>query len=487
MKGFKPVRKFSLVFALMLPLLVVSVQVISQVPKQQLNIVLFIADDLGINDISPYGNKVVQTPNLKKLAQQSLLFTRAFAASPTCTPSRSTLLTGLMPMRHGAHGNHSGVAAGTKSIVQYLQPLGYRVAIAGKYHIGPENIFTFERVSKTNVPEPGFEKKPGLNYDLAMAPVDQWLAQQQKDKPFMLVVADHSPHVVWPEKPAYDPEKIDIPVNHIDTRDTRVSRARYYTDVTKMDNNLGQLLGSLQKNGLSENTIVIFLADQGPQWPFAKWTLYDDGVHVPLIVRWPGKTKPGKQTNALISLADIVPTLIEAAGGNPPRDIDGQSFFTLLDGRTDSSRKYVYATHTGDKQMNRSPARMVRTAQYKYILNLAPEILYTTHMDLAKEHDGGRQYWDSWRNKSFTDQHAAAVLWRYHNRPKEEFYDVIADPHEIHNMATDTRYTSLLDQFRTEMTSWRSKQHDTITGPELIKDEPLKKGAKPIAPYVFIE
>ena len=103
-----------------------------------------------------------------------------------------------MPIRHGAHGNHSGVSAGTRSMVQYLQPLGYRVAIAGKYHIGPEDIFSFERVSKTNVPEPGFEKKPGLNYDLNLAPVEAWLSQQQKDKPFMLVVADHSPHVIWP-------------------------------------------------------------------------------------------------------------------------------------------------------------------------------------------------------------------------------------------------------------------------------------------------
>lgn len=463
-----------------------SGQVSGKASKQRYNIVLFIADDLGVNDIEPYGNKIVRTPNLNQFAGESLLFKRAFASSPTCTPSRSTIFTGLMPMRHGAHGNHSGVAEGTKSLVQYLQPLGYRVAIAGKYHVGPESVFSFERILKTNVPEPGHEKRPGLNYDLSFDPVDGWLSQQhENNKPFMLVVADHSPHVVWPEKPAYDPGKIDIPVKHIDTKETRTSRSRYYTDITKMDGNLGKLLNSLKKNNLSDNTIVIFIADQGPQWPFAKWSLYDDGVRTPLMVRWPGITKGGKHTTALVSLADLLPTIVEAAGGTAPENIDGESFLAVLKGQKDIHRKYVFASHTGDRLMNRSPARMLRTSQYKYILNLAPEILYTTHMDLAKDHDGGREYWDSWLQKSFTDEHAASVLWRYHNRPKEELYDIITDPHEMHNLAEDSKYLTLIDEFHAEMSKWRTQQHDTITGPEVIKDEPAKKGTKPVAPYVF--
>src|SRR5690606_12648440 len=118
-------------------------------------------------------------------------------------------------------------------------------------------------------------------------------------------------------------------------------------------------------------------------------------------------------------------------------------------------RDTIFASHTGDRLMNRSPMRMLRTDQYKYILNLAPEIPYTTHMDRATDHDGGREYWPSWRIASFRNAHAAAVLWRYHNRPAEELYDIDTDPWEQVNLAADPMYTDMLDRFRTQMKATR--------------------------------
>lgn len=450
------------------------------------NIVLFIADDLGTEDIGPYGNKIVRTPNLDRLAKESLLFTHAYASSPTCGPSRSSLFSGLMPFRHGAHGNHSGVKAGTKSLAHYLRPLGYRVAIAGKLHVGPEEAFPFEQVSHTNAPEPGYEKKPGLNYDLMMEPVDKWLAARSKSEPFLLVVADHSPHVIWPEKATYRLDQVNIPAQHIDTEDTRKSRARYYTDITKMDTNLGKLLQSLEQNGLAKNTIVVFTADQGPQWPFAKWSLYEYGIRTPLMVRWPKQVKPNQQTNALVSLVDLAPTFTEIAGGKVPEQIDGLSFLPVITGKRNKHRKFVFATHTGDKLMNRSPARMLRTQRYKYILNLAPWLPYTTHMDKAKDHDGGREYWDSWKQKAQTDKAAAAVLKRYHHHPAEELYDVESDPSERRNLATDPKYAAMLNDFRSKLAAWRQTQGDFETGPEKFSPMPAKDG-KPVAPYVFFD
>lgn len=452
------------------------------------NIVIFIGDDLGVDDIGPYGNDAVKTPNLDKLSRESLLFTRAFAGSPTCGPSRSTLFTGLLPFRHGAHGNHSAVRENTRSLVQHLQPLGYRVVIAGKLHVGPEEVFAFERISRTNVPEPGFEEKPGLHYDLNMDPVDTWLSAQKRNQPFLLIVADHSPHVVWPDTSSYDPEEIDIPAVHIDTERTRKARARYYEDITKMDNNLGKLLGSLDKHGLVDNTMMIFTADQGPQWPFAKWSLYDDGIRVPLMIRWPGQTEAGSRSDAMISQADLLPTFVELAGAKKPADIDGESFLGVVRGKTDSHREMVFASHTGDGLTNRSPARMLRTARYKYILNLARENTYHTHIDKARDHNGGREYWSSWIEKSKTDERAAAVLQRYHHHPEEEFYDLEADPDEMNNLAFDPRYMKILEDFRGEMAAWRKAQGDFETGPEEIRPDLAPKGRKkPAAPYVFLD
>src|SRR5699024_8637705 len=185
--------------------------------REKPNIVLFIADDLGAHDIGPYGNEIVRTPNLDRLAKQSMKFTQAFVASPTCTPSRSAIYTGLMPFHNGAHANHTGVKGGTCSIVQYLEPLGYRVAIAGKLHVGPQEVFTFERIENTNVPQPGYEDKGVLYTDLNLEPVDQWLSERSQAEPFALIVADHSPHVVWPHDAAYQSDKMNIPLRHIDT------------------------------------------------------------------------------------------------------------------------------------------------------------------------------------------------------------------------------------------------------------------------------
>jgi N-sulfoglucosamine sulfohydrolase len=430
------------------------------------NIVLFVADDLAVRDTRPYGNKYVRTPNIDRLAAQAIRFDRAFAGSPTCVPSRAVLYTGLMPFRNGAHPNHSQSREGVKSLAHYFQQLGYVTAQAGKRHFNPPSVFPFEIIRDSEVPEPGFENKRALRVDLNTAPVEKWLASVDKAKPFFLIVADHSPHVVWPDKAEYKPEDIVIPPDHIDTPETRIARARYYTDITKMDRNVGQILASLEKNGLVEKTIFIFTSDQGGQWPFAKWTVYDAGIRVPLLIRWPGAVKPGTATDALVSLADVVPTLIEAAGGRPAEGLDGQSFLNVLQGQTRSHREYIFATHTGDGQWNRNPARCIRTGRYKLILNLAPEITYTTHMDLAKDHDGGREYWPSWEALAKTDRRAAAVIDRYRNHPKEEFYDLLTDPYEIHNLIGDPKYADIINDLRSRLAEWRKQQGDDKKGPD---------------------
>jgi N-sulfoglucosamine sulfohydrolase len=436
------------------------------------NIVLFISDDHSALDCGAYGSREVRTPNIDRLAREGLLFRNAFATSPTCMPSRCAMLTGLMPMRNGAHANNlrdqSQAREGIRSLPHYLKDLGYRVAQAGKMHFGPKSVFPFELVEGSEVPEPGFEKNPGLRMDLNAGAVDEWLGKISPNEKFCLMVCDHSPHVIWTDKTDYDPAAITVPPNHIDTPETRKSRTRNYADITKMDTNLGRVLASVEKYGFAANTVFIYTTDQGAQWPFAKWSLYDQGIHVPFIVRWPGKTKPASTTEAMISLVDVVPTFMEIAGGKVPADLDGKSFLPVLEGKSAAHRDAIFATHSQDGSMNLSPMRCVRTARYKYILNLSPEIKYTTHMDKAKDHDGGREYWDSWTAKAATDPRAAEILKRYHWRPREELYDVLLDPFEVHNLADEATYADIKKDLSTRLGEWRKSQKDEKTGPEPI-------------------
>lgn len=162
--------------------------------EEPVNIVLFVADDLAATDIGPYGNREVRTPNIDRLAADGILFSEAFASSPTCSPSRASIHTGMMPFRNGAHANHTGIKKGIRTLPDYLRELGYVVVLAGKYHIGPREAYPFELIHNTNVPEPGHEDDGVLWTNLNMEPVDDWLGKASSDdKPFMLVVNDHSP------------------------------------------------------------------------------------------------------------------------------------------------------------------------------------------------------------------------------------------------------------------------------------------------------
>lgn len=243
---------------------------------EQPHIVLFLSDDHTWNDCGPYGATDVRTPDLDRLAAESLRFDLAFAPSPTCTPSRSAIYTGLYPFRNGAHSNHSLVKDGLRTLPHYLGDLGYRVVIAGKTHIGPRAVFPFEYLENSNVMPPG--KNHVLWTDLNTAAIAKLLADHDRARPLCLIACCHSPHTYWLENDGYDPAKILLPPYGLDTPETRAARCRYYTDVSWMDRQVGEVREALQKHGYAERTLFIYTADQGAQWPFGKWNLYDAGI-----------------------------------------------------------------------------------------------------------------------------------------------------------------------------------------------------------------
>ncbi|MHC4540788.1 MAG: sulfatase-like hydrolase/transferase, partial [Planctomycetota bacterium] len=226
-------------------------------------------------------------------------------------------------------------------------------------------------------------------------------AQSRPDTPLCLIVADSSPHVTWEPNKIYDAAKLNLPPFIADTELTRKAMANYYQDITTMDKRLGQVRAALKKRGFEDNTLFIYTTDQGSEWPHSKWTVYDTGLHVPFIAVWPDKIKPGSVCQALISFVDVTPTFIDISGGKPPDAIDGKSFLNVLLGKAKTFRETIYATHTRDGNMNVFPQRCVRDRRYKYVLNLNPENVWTTHFTkvpgIPESH---KEVWDTWVEKA---------------------------------------------------------------------------------------
>lgn len=422
--------------------------------RQQPNIVLFLADDHGYLDSPVYGSRVIRTPAMKEAAANGLVFENAFAGSPTCVPSRAVIMSGLMPARNGALPNHSGLSAGIKTLPSYMAEQGYHVAHFGKKHFQPEaNYPALEWVPS--------EIKGGgpLNNDLDTDAFDRWLSARAPDgKPLCLIVGCHSPHVFWPPNEGYDPAEVELPPSFVDTPETREMRTQYYTDISKADAQFAAVRNSVRRK-LGANTLLIYTADNGAQWPFAKWNLYDAGLRMPFIAEWPEVIRKPGRTSAMFSFCDLLPTFLELAGGRAPATLDGRSFAHVFRSPQAKHRDEIYAAHSGDGDMNVYPMRCVRTGRYKYILNLHPEFEYTTHIDRARRPDG-KYFWDSWARKAETDKHAAAVVRRYHQRPAEELFDTQADPHELKNLASDPKHKELLARLRGRVREWMRSQQD---------------------------
>lgn len=417
--------------------------------------VVFLSDDHGWADSTPYGAKDVRTPQLQRLADAGLKFTHAFVASPACGPSRAAMLTGLMPARNGAEANHTFKRAEIRSLPDDLRRLGYETAAFGKVSHNENN------------QRHGFDHQD-KRWDAAT--VRGFLDARDAVKPLCLFVGTRQPHTPWLDNQGYDPAAVLLPPTLLDTPETRAARCRYYTDVSDMDRELGEIR-ALARERLGRDCVFLYTSDNGAQWPFSKWSLTDAGIRTPLIVEWPGVVRGGTQTDALVGWVDLLPTLIELAGGTPPRDIDGRSFAGVIRGERAGHREVIFATHSGDGRMNVYPIRGVRRDEWKYILNLHPEFAYTTHIDQGL--GNGMEFWRSWVAAAETDARAAAVVRRYHARPREELYDLRADPHELRNLAADPQHAARLAALRAELEAWMNAQGDrrmAFERPRMLSD-----------------
>jgi len=415
------------------------------------NIIFINADDLTHRDLGCYGGQA-KTPNIDKLATEGMRFTRCFQAAPMCSPTRHNIYTGLYPVKSGAYPNHTFAKDGTKSIVHYLEPMGYRVALSGKTHISPREVFPFEYSGGKNPDMKAIEK----------------LMTESKEAgtPFCLFACSNEPHTPWTYGDAsqYPPEEIELPPYIVDTPETREGYSRYLAEISYYDSQVGEILDLLEKHELTENTLVMLTSEQGNSMPFAKWTLYDSGLQTALIARWPGKIEAGSTTDAMVEYVDVTPTFVEVAGGTPAEYLDGKSMLPVLKGETDEHKDFVYGIMT-TRGINNGPEyygiRSVRSEKYKLILNLTPEIVFKNACTNSPE-------FVSWVEAAKAgDADAAEKVRRYTKRPALELYDVTKDPYEWDNLAENPEYAPVIAELRAKLDSWMESQGDLGQATEL--------------------
>jgi N-sulfoglucosamine sulfohydrolase len=434
------------------------------ISRNQPNIVFILADDCTNWDIGCYGSKDAITPNIDKLASEGMQFNRCYQAAPMCSPTRHNIYTGLYPVKTGAYPNHTNANIGTESIVQYLKPLGYRVALSGKTHIGPESVFPFEYL--------GTGGNPDFNL------VENFLQEMKENKePFALMLCSNEPHTPWDKGDAtqFNPEKIKLPQHYIDTKETREAYCNYLAEINYLDGQVGQALDLLEKYGLAENTLVIFASEQGSQFPFAKWTCYEAGVKSALIARMPGVIPAGTKSDAIVEYSDLLPTFIEATGGTIPRKLDGKSLYPILTAKADKVKDYSFSIQTTRGIMRGSeyyPIRAIVNNQYRYIWNLTPEVEFLNVINNRNELE---DWYKSWLKIAEKDKKAESLIRKYRIRPEEELYDIINDKWCQHNLAELPEFAGIKKELRSELIKWMEECGDEGLDTEMEAFEHMPK------------
>jgi N-sulfoglucosamine sulfohydrolase len=442
----KRISQFVLLCFLSLPHL-------SRASEAKLNFLLIVADDLTWSDLGYEGSPDIKTPNLDKLRSQSMHLTRMFSPATTCSPTRHALYTGLYPIRSGAYPNHTRVYDGTKSLFTYLKAVGYRVALQNKSHVGPKDSFPFEYIKGAD--------------DLTKT--TSFLTRDAA-QPWFMVFASSDPHGPNNRGPKYDATKIKVPSYLHDNTTTRSKLAKYFGEISKLDEQVGALMKMLEDTKQAENTIVLFVSEQGSSFPYGgKWSVYDNGIRASALLRWPGKVKAGSSSAALMQYVDVAPTFLAAVGidhmkidvGCPDAHgatgFDGRSFLPVLLGETDTFRNYIFAQHTTAGiigAIGPYPIRAVRDSRYKFIRNLTPELTYTIKGIHKSE------VIKSWQADAKGFPALTSRIAHLFNRPSEELYDLQSDPDEMKNLAADPALAEIKAKLQKELEVWMIQQKD---------------------------
>jgi len=430
-------------------------------PNTPPNILFILADDWSFPYASIYGDPMVHTPNLARLAESGMVFTHAFCATPSCTPSRSAILTGKYPHKLGEGVNLVGKLDTSEiTYVDLLRQQGYAVAFERKGWAPGK----FEKMGYTENPA-GHAQEFGA-----------FLDSLNGSKPFCFWWGTHDPHRPYTRghgrRVGIDSTKLKVPKFLPDIPVVRGDLADYFAEIKRVDREIGALLKKLEEKGMLENTMIVVTGDNGMPFPRAKANLYDYGTRVPLVISFPAKFKRNRRSDAFVNLIDLMPTFLEVAKVPVPKDLDGKSLVPILRGKKKELREEVFLERERHCMARKNelgypgyPMRAIRTKDFLYILNLRPERMPAgdpTIPGTPSEYgdvDGGP-------TKAYMMEHAQDddVRTFFHigfdKRPAEELYYVKTDPFNLDNLADNPKFARIKKSLQLKLDVWMSQNED---------------------------
>ncbi|MDA0735753.1 MAG: sulfatase [Bacteroidetes bacterium] len=462
-----------------------STTINSCIPKtqpEQINVLWLVAEDLSSMYLSMYGDSSAFTPNLNRLADEGVVYTNAYSVSGVCSPSRFTLATGVYPNSAGAHNMRTLVqqpSAREKGLIDYQVVLPKDVKMVSE-------ILRLNGFYTSNNDKEDYQFfKSELAWDES-SKFAHWRNRLDKDIPFFSVFNFFVTHEsnMWnfdfhlSDESIFPPDRNGsnsnskrndrdeypllfhsdtnivippyLPQNEVGVK----TMQRLYTNIMRLDKGVGKILDQLEEDGLLDNTIIFFYSDHGGPLPRQKRLLYDSGLKVPLIIRYPNKMRAGTIDDRLISFVDFPATLLSLANIEPPDFMQGQAFEGKY--RSNTERQYVHA-HADRFDESTDMIRAIRDERYKYLKNYYPDKPYYLPLDYRENMEIMKELLQM-RNSNKLDANQA--LWFRQEKDYEELFDTQNDPHELNNIANDATYNNLLVGFRNELDRWTQEIDD---------------------------
>jgi len=431
------------------------------------NILWLVAEDLGPY-IPSFGDSTIDTPNLNRLASEGVRYTNVYSPSGVCSPSRAALATGLYPARIGAHnmqiGNVPREMMNDPRVTQFLRR--YMPEGLDPYEVVPppyvkmhSEFLREEGYYCTNNFKEDYQFKPSPTSWDESSRTAHW-RNREKDQPFFAIfnfMVTHESQIWAKGKDSLWVEQdLDVPIPPYlpQTKTARQSVRRMYSNILEMDSQVGKLLDQLEQDGELENTIIFWYTDHGGPLPRQKRLLYDSGIEVPMIIRFPQKQFAGEIDDQLISFVDFLPTLLSIVDIKPPDYLDGRAF--LGNYKSSVQRQYIHAAADRFDE-HRDMIRAVRDKRFKYLRNLYPDRGYYLPLSFREQMPIMKEMLRL-RDRGKLDE--IQSQWFRESKPKEELFDCLNDPHELNNLADDPRYREKLDELKAECDRWMDEIED---------------------------